>query len=157
VICRTSLVLPVQALAPVPVPKNSIWQPVFTKAGLPQEAAMQLDGPGLAPLSGGGPRPKVFRSRRAWQRRPNQLLLNPLRFAPESTVEGDCTVVSTTPLGPLGPPFPAGILEIAGNSFFFVSTEITGWFSAKASRTASLMNWKWASHKISSRPPELRR
>jgi hypothetical protein len=38
-----------------------------------------------------------------------------------------------------------------------VSTEITGWFSAKAARTASLMKWNWASHEIFSRPPELRR
>jgi hypothetical protein len=29
-------------------------------------------------------------------------------------VEGDCTVVGTTPPGFLGPPFPTGILEIAG-------------------------------------------
>ena len=38
-----------------------------------------------------------------------------------------------------------------------LSTEFTGWFSAKASRTASLMKWNWASHEIFSRPPELRR
>ena len=29
-------------------------------------------------------------------------------------MEGDCTVVGTTPPGPLGSPFPTGILEIAG-------------------------------------------
>ena len=29
-------------------------------------------------------------------------------------MEGDCTVVGTTPPDPLGSPFPAGILEIAG-------------------------------------------
>jgi hypothetical protein len=67
------------------------------------------------------------------------------------------TLTAKDATGPLGPPFPTAFLKLPANSFFFVSAEITGWFSAKTSRTASLMKWKWASHEISSRPPELRR
>src|SRR3984893_4458289 len=52
---------------------------------------------------------------RAWQRRPNPLLLNPLRFAPESTAGADRTIYVVN-LFPNKAPVPRNMQEVTART-----------------------------------------